>query len=55
MKITSSQTLVAVFLFVSLLGRLIAAGVDKPNILWITSEDHGPHMGCYGDANATTP
>ena len=26
-----------------------------PNILWITSEDHGPHMGCYGDQYATTP
>lgn len=28
---------------------------DLPNILWITSEDHGPHMGCYGDEYATTP
>ena len=28
---------------------------DKPNILWITSEDHGPQMGCYGDALARTP
>jgi uncharacterized sulfatase len=27
----------------------------RPNILWLTSEDHGPHMGCYGDAYATTP
>src|SRR5437588_1666574 len=26
-----------------------------PNIVWITSEDHGPHMGCYGDAFARTP
>jgi len=26
-----------------------------PNIVWITSEDHGPHMGCYGDALARTP
>src|SRR6188768_1780752 len=33
--------------------RLAAA--DRPNILWITSEDHGPHMGCYGDKFATTP
>jgi arylsulfatase A-like enzyme len=31
------------------------AAAAKPNILWITSEDHGPQMGCYGDANATTP
>lgn len=27
----------------------------RPHILWITSEDHGPQMGCYGDAFATTP
>jgi arylsulfatase A-like enzyme len=27
----------------------------RPNILWITSEDHGPHLGCYGDSFATTP
>ncbi|HXD87182.1 MAG TPA: sulfatase-like hydrolase/transferase [Urbifossiella sp.] len=30
-------------------------GADKPNILWLTSEDHGPHLGCYGDTLATTP
>ena len=36
--------------------RAVAAEpVAKPNILWITSEDHGPHLGCYGDANASTP
>ena len=28
---------------------------DRPNILWITSEDNGPHLGCYGDDYATTP
>ncbi|MGC9327546.1 MAG: sulfatase family protein, partial [Candidatus Hinthialibacter sp.] len=27
----------------------------KPNILWITSEDNGPQLGCYGDAYADTP
>ena len=26
-----------------------------PNIVWISSEDHGPEMGCYGDPQATTP
>ncbi|MSU61537.1 MAG: sulfatase [Pedosphaera sp.] len=31
------------------------AAAAHPNILWITSEDHGPHMGCYGDGYATTP
>ncbi len=32
-----------------------AAAAERPNILWLTSEDHGPHMGCYGDQFATTP
>lgn len=31
------------------------APAKQPNILWISSEDHGPHMGCYGDTYATTP
>jgi uncharacterized sulfatase len=31
------------------------AAQDRPNILWLTSEDHGPHVGTYGDAFATTP
>src|SRR5688572_17195056 len=34
-------------------GEVFAA--DQPNILWLTSEDHGPEMGCYGDKNARTP
>ncbi|MEM7386341.1 MAG: sulfatase-like hydrolase/transferase, partial [Verrucomicrobiota bacterium] len=28
---------------------------DRPNILWITSEDNGPELGAYGDTYATTP
>jgi len=28
---------------------------SRPNILWITCEDTSPHLGCYGDAYATTP
>lgn len=31
------------------------AQAPRPNILWITAEDIGPHWGCYGDAYATTP
>lgn len=27
----------------------------RPNVLWITSEDNGPHLGCYGDDYADTP
>jgi len=29
--------------------------LPPPNILWITSEDNSPLLGCYGDAFATTP
>lgn len=28
---------------------------EKPNILWLTAEDIGPHLGCYDDDYATTP
>ncbi len=41
-----------------LFGFLFAIFVQAaklPNILWITSEDNGPHLGCYGDQYATTP
>jgi len=38
-----------------LLCALPIAAADLPNILWITSEDHGPEMGCYGDRLARTP
>lgn len=27
----------------------------RPNILWITSEDNSPYLGCYGDPLAHTP
>lgn len=48
----------------SVLSALLLAGAvtaqekkrpKLPNIIWITSEDHGPHMGCYGDKFARTP
>jgi uncharacterized sulfatase len=46
-------------LILSALVVLLLTGVgraaDRPNILWLTSEDHGPQMGCYGDQFATTP
>jgi arylsulfatase A-like enzyme len=38
-----------------LAGQAEAQEVKRPNILWITSEDHGPHLGCYGDTFADTP
>lgn len=44
--------------FLRLLALLLphlALAADRPNILWISSEDNGPHLGCYGDTYATTP
>ncbi len=32
-----------------------AAQPARPNILWIVSEDNGPHLGAYGDRDAKTP
>src|SRR6266545_2020752 len=37
-------------------GTLAAAPpAERPNILWLTCEDIGPQLGCYGDAYADTP
>ncbi|HUQ91297.1 MAG TPA: sulfatase-like hydrolase/transferase [Bryobacteraceae bacterium] len=33
----------------------LPAQTERPNILWITCEDMGPHLGCYGDRYATSP
>ncbi len=32
-----------------------AQAAELPNILWITSEDNGTELGCYGDPYAVTP
>jgi len=43
---------------VLLLLLLVGAGLQaasRPNVLWITSEDNSPYLGCYGDALARTP
>jgi len=34
---------------------LSAPQADLPNILWLSSEDNGPHLGAYGDTFADTP
>lgn len=36
-------------------GDSAEAQQDRPNILWISLEDIGPMMGCYGDEYARTP
>ncbi len=46
----ASLTIVVLFVSTSL-----AQAAEKPNILWLTAEDIGPHLGCYGDDYADTP
>ncbi|MCE9557118.1 MAG: sulfatase-like hydrolase/transferase [Planctomycetes bacterium] len=51
---------IAILLFAAILianSSALAGPPDQPhpNILWLTSEDHGPQMGCYDDPLATTP
>ncbi len=48
-----ARTIVA--LSMAMLSAVNVQAQDRPNILWITSEDNGPHLGCYGDTYATTP
>ena len=39
-----------------LFGGLLASAEDRPNILWITSEDNSSTwLGCYGNTQAKTP
>ena len=32
-----------------------AHAADRPNILWLSTEDMSPNLGCYGDKQAHTP
>ena len=47
----------AAYLFLGVPGdpRPSASAAERPNILWITSEDNSLYLGCYGDGNAHTP
>lgn len=42
-----------VFLFITLFANFFAQ--ERPNILWVVSEDNTTMLGCYGDKNARTP
>ena len=52
LMINSVITRILLTLIVVSLGLKAA---DKPNILWITSEDNSPYIGAYGDKLAKTP
>ena len=43
------------FLLLTMLLSCFQEPEQRPNILWITSEDNGPHLGAFGDTYATTP
>ena len=42
-------------LLVACLSSSIVNAQTRPNILWISTEDISPDLGCYGDAYAITP
>ncbi len=51
-----SLSLTCVFLMsVCLSSFCLAEAKLRPNVLWITSEDNGPHIGAFGDHYADTP
>ncbi len=41
--------------FLLLLVVLTLTAADRPNVVWIVSEDNSPKLGCYGEALARTP
>ncbi len=43
------------FLLAFLWAAELGVAAERPNVVWLTSEDHGPEMGCYGDPLARTP
>jgi len=47
--------LIALALLACLCQTAQLPAAERPNILWITSEDNSPFLGCYGDKNANTP
>jgi arylsulfatase A-like enzyme len=64
MKIITHYSLLFTGLFPTLLSWNMSAKAQslpgkikekRPNILWISTEDLSPHLGCYGDEIAQTP
>src|SRR4051812_39433787 len=56
-RLASSVGLLVLLLALSpgRVGAQAAKAGERPNILWIVSEDNNPYLGCYGDKLARTP
>jgi arylsulfatase A-like enzyme len=60
MKLNYFKNSIVIIILLSFSGLFTHCNVEKvpdelPNILWLTSEDNSPFLGCYGDEFATTP
>lgn len=54
MSLRACAVLATALLFLA--GHARGASNDRPNLLWLTSEDNSAHwLGCYGAEHATTP
>ncbi|MDF1739648.1 MAG: sulfatase-like hydrolase/transferase [Verrucomicrobiales bacterium] len=42
-------------LLLALVSPALAAAADRPNVVWIVSDDLGPELGCYGYPDVATP
>jgi arylsulfatase A-like enzyme len=52
---TTYRLIAPILLAASCLCASPSHAAQKPNVLWITSEDNSPYLGCYGDELARTP
>ncbi|MAF65531.1 MAG: sulfatase [Planctomycetes bacterium] len=49
------RVLISLLLAPGLLTGAASAPAERPNLLWLSCEDIGPALGCYGDPHAITP
>ena len=50
-----TKVCVGIVVGVLLTASSLLAAVDRPNVLFIVSEDNSDHLGCYGDKTVHTP
>jgi arylsulfatase A-like enzyme len=47
--------IISLFLFCFTVLSTSVAATPRPNILWLIAEDFGPHLGCYGTKEVSSP